>query len=159
MLGQRPGGSMLRSSGRPSSERAIARWSAPFLLASGRRRVASVSRPCDTSSGVSAPPVAGSASTSGRLRRQVLAMSDARAQNWYEEAASDAPTLHPALPGLMDLSGVELPSNATVFMCGPLPFMRKMRETLIHRGIPSERINYEVFGPDLWAHNPDANAA
>ena len=93
------------------------------------------------------------------LRRQVLAMSDARAQNWYEEDASEAPTLEPALHGFMDLSAVELPSNANVFMCGPLPFMRSMRETLIHRGIPSERINYEVFGPDLWAQNPPTVAS
>jgi nitric oxide dioxygenase len=88
------------------------------------------------------------------LRRQVLAMSDAKAQNWYEEDASDAPTLEPALPGFMDLNAVELPADASVFMCGPLPFMRAMRETLIRRDIPSERINYEVFGPDLWAQNP-----
>lgn len=88
------------------------------------------------------------------LRRQVLAMSDARAQEWYEEAAEEAPTLHPALPGFMDLTAVELPSDATVFMCGPLPFMQAMRQTLIRRGIPGDRINYEVFGPDLWARNP-----
>lgn len=90
------------------------------------------------------------------LRRQVLAMDDARAQNWYERDAADAPTLHPALPGLMDLGDVELPDGSTVFMCGPLPFMRAMRETLMARGIPSEQIQYEVFGPDLWAQNPAA---
>lgn len=88
------------------------------------------------------------------LRRQVLAMSDAKAQNWYEEAAEDAPTLHPAQPGLMDLSAVELPEGAQVFMCGPLPFMQQARHTLIARGVPSENIHYEVFGPDLWAQNP-----
>ena len=90
------------------------------------------------------------------LRRQVLAMDDAKAQNWYEADAEVAPTLHPALPGFMDLSEVELPSNATVFMCGPLPFMRVSRTTLLARGIPTERIHYEVFGPDLWAQNPEA---
>ena len=89
------------------------------------------------------------------LRRQVLAMEDARAQNWYESDAELAPTLHPALPGYMDLSGVELPEDASVFMCGPLPFMRSARSTLIERGIPSERIHYEVFGPDLWAQQPE----
>ena len=83
-------------------------------------------------------------------------MSDARAQNWYERDAEDAPTLHPARSGFMDLAEVELPEDATVFMCGPLPFMRIMRETLLGRGIPDERINYEVFGPDLWAQQPDA---
>ncbi|MFC8683412.1 globin domain-containing protein [Microbacterium ureisolvens] len=93
------------------------------------------------------------------LRRQVLAMGDAKAQNWYETDADTAPTLHPALPGFMDLSTVELPDDATVFMCGPLPFMRISRATLMARGIPSERIHYEVFGPDLWAQNPESAAA
>ena len=90
------------------------------------------------------------------LRRQVLAMEDASAQNWYEQDAEGAPTLKPALGGFMDLSEVDLPEGATVFMCGPLPFMQAMRGTLIARGVPSESINYEVFGPDLWAQNPDA---
>ncbi|MFC4137454.1 MULTISPECIES: globin domain-containing protein [unclassified Microbacterium] len=90
------------------------------------------------------------------LRRQVLAMDDARAQNWYEKDAELAPTLHPALSGYMDLADVDVPDDATVFMCGPLPFMRASRATLLSRGIPSERIHYEVFGPDLWAQQPDA---
>ena len=90
------------------------------------------------------------------LRRQVLAMRDARAQNWYEADAHAAPTLHPALPGFMDLQAVDLPDNATVFMCGPLPFMQSMRSTLLSRGVASDRMHYEVFGPDLWAQNPEA---
>ncbi|MEV7633580.1 globin domain-containing protein [Microbacterium sp. NPDC089318] len=90
------------------------------------------------------------------LRRQVLAMPDARAQNWYERDAGDAPTLHPAREGFMDLAEVELPERAAVFMCGPLPFMQAMRRTLIGRGVPADRIHYEVFGPDLWAQNPEA---
>lgn len=85
------------------------------------------------------------------LRRQVLAMADARAQNWYAQDAEAAPTLHPARTGTMDLSDAELPEGAVVFMCGPLPFMQNARRTLLDRGIPAERINYEVFGPDLWA--------
>lgn len=92
----------------------------------------------------------------GALRRQVLAMEDAQAQNWYETDAEIAPTLHPALPGRMDLSTVDLPDDAVVFMCGPLAFMRAARETLLSRGVPAERISYEVFGPDLWAQQPDA---
>jgi nitric oxide dioxygenase len=93
------------------------------------------------------------------LRRQVLAMEDARAQNWYESDAELAPTLHPALPGRMDLAEVELPDDAVVFMCGPLAFMRAARETLMARGVPADRISYEVFGPDLWARQPGTDAA
>ncbi|WP_068397864.1 globin domain-containing protein [Kribbia dieselivorans] len=90
------------------------------------------------------------------LRRQVLSMEDAKAQNWYEEDAESAPTLHPAKSGLMDLTDADVPADSTVFMCGPLPFMNAMRKQLIGRGVSPERIKYEVFGPDLWAQNPDA---
>ncbi|WP_029259201.1 globin domain-containing protein [Microbacterium sp. TPU 3598] len=93
------------------------------------------------------------------LRRQVLAMDDARAQNWYAKDADGAPTLHPALPGRMDLTDVELPEDAVVFMCGPLEFMRNARATLLRRGVPAERIAYEVFGPDLWLQQPATDAA
>lgn len=85
------------------------------------------------------------------LRRQVLAMADARAQNWYETDAESAPTLYPAKPGVMDLTEVDLPENPLVFMCGPLPFMDHARKQLIGRGVSPERIRYEVFGPDVWA--------
>ncbi|MHA3723051.1 globin domain-containing protein [Leucobacter sp. HY1910] len=88
------------------------------------------------------------------LRRQVLAMNDARAQNWYAQHASDAPTLHPAKTGRMSLRDVELPEGARVFMCGSLPFMQAARRDLVGRGVPSDRIHYEVFGPDMWAQNP-----
>jgi nitric oxide dioxygenase len=90
------------------------------------------------------------------LRRQVLSMSDAQAQNWYETGADAAPTLRPARAGLMDLRDADIPADATVFMCGPLPFMRAMRDTLLAKGVPAARIHYEVFGPDLWAQQSDA---
>ncbi|GAA1316620.1 globin domain-containing protein [Leucobacter albus] len=88
------------------------------------------------------------------LRRQVQSMTDARAQNWYEEAADSAPTLSPAKSGYMDLTGVDLPAAARVFMCGPLPFMQGARRTLLERGVPAASIHYEVFGPDMWAQHP-----
>ncbi len=46
---------------------------------------------------------------------------------------------------------MEIPDSADVFMCGPLPFMRDVRASLVRRGIPSTRIRYEVFGPDMFA--------
>jgi ferredoxin-NADP reductase len=42
---------------------------------------------------------------------------------------------------------VALPADIQVFTCGPLPFMRQARSTLLARGVPSARIRYEVFGP------------
>lgn len=44
-------------------------------------------------------------------------------------------------------------------MCGPLPFMRAVRRTLMDKGVDPRNISYEVFGPDLWAQDPDNDAA
>ncbi|KAB2967734.1 MAG: hypothetical protein F9K15_11975 [Zoogloea sp.] len=56
-----------------------------------------------------------------------------------------------ALTGRMDLDWIEpLPADADVYLCGPLPFMQQQRRWLLARGIPRERIHYEVFGPDLF---------
>ncbi|SDP47154.1 nitric oxide dioxygenase [Nakamurella panacisegetis] len=86
------------------------------------------------------------------LRETVLhvarELDDFTAYTWYE-------TLDPgndrSRQGFMDLSEVPLPDDVQVFTCGPLPFMRHVRSTLLARGIPADRIRYEVFGPDLWA--------
>ncbi|TMZ51388.1 hemin transporter, partial [Klebsiella pneumoniae] len=37
-----------------------------------------------------------------------------------------------------------------VYLCGPLPFMRKMRTQLRQLGVPAANIHYEVFGSDMW---------
>ncbi|MFE6523261.1 globin domain-containing protein [Streptomyces sp. NPDC057794] len=71
----------------------------------------------------------------------------ARAVFWYERPGPEEPD---AREGLMRLDGIELPEDATVFLCGPLPFMRDVRAGLLRAGIPARRIRYEVFGPDLW---------
>jgi nitric oxide dioxygenase len=86
------------------------------------------------------------------LRETVLhvgrQIDDFTAHTWYETVdAAD----HRSQQGLMDLSEVPLPDDVQVFTCGPLPFMRLVRSTLLARGVPASRIRYEVFGPDLWA--------
>ncbi|MGW2618987.1 globin domain-containing protein [Streptomyces sp. NPDC001500] len=83
----------------------------------------------------------------------VARLADARAVFWYERPGPQEPD---ARTGPMDLGGVELPDDATVFLCGPLPFMRAVRGGLLNAGVPAQRIRYEVFGPDLWL--PDAAA-
>lgn len=52
--------------------------------------------------------------------------------------------------GFMTLTDVAIPANAAVYLCGPLPFMQKIRSEALASGVPAERIHYEVFGPDLW---------
>ncbi|MET9390954.1 globin domain-containing protein [Streptomyces sp. NPDC006624] len=71
----------------------------------------------------------------------------ARTVFWYERPGPEEPD---AREGLMNLDGVELPEGATVFLCGPLPFMRDVRAGLLRAGVPARRVRYEVFGPDLW---------
>jgi nitric oxide dioxygenase len=95
------------------------------------------------------------------LRETVLhvgrQIDDFTAYTWYETVAEDD---HRSRQGLMDLSEVPLPDGVQVFTCGPLPFMRHVRSTLLKRGVPAADIRYEVFGPDLRAAQltPDAPA-
>ncbi|MET7481662.1 globin domain-containing protein [Streptomyces sp. NPDC005538] len=74
-------------------------------------------------------------------------LPSAQAHFWYEHPGAEEPG---ARTGLMDLGDIELPADATVFLCGPLPFMRAVRGQLLDAGVPARRIRYEVFGPDLW---------
>ncbi|MFD3467555.1 globin domain-containing protein [Streptomyces sp. NPDC058682] len=72
-------------------------------------------------------------------------LPDASARFWYEESAEPGDG-----EGLMDLSTVPLAPGTRAYLCGPLPFMRAVREQLIAKGLPAADIHYEVFGPDLW---------
>ena len=57
--------------------------------------------------------------------------------------------------GRMDLAVVDLPDDATYYLCGPLPFMQFVRSRLLERGVAPRDIQYEVFGPDLWQADLD----
>ncbi len=72
-------------------------------------------------------------------------LADASARFWYEESAEPGDG-----EGRMDLSTVPLAPGTRAYLCGPLPFMRAVREQLIAKGLPAADIHYEVFGPDLW---------
>lgn len=78
-------------------------------------------------------------------------IDDFTSHTWYE---SVDPSDQRSAQGWMDLTALPLPQGVSVFTCGPLPFMRHVRAQLLGRGVPAERIRYEVFGPDLWAQNP-----
>src|SRR5690606_10435463 len=56
---------------------------------------------------------------------------------WYEEGDG-------GLPGQMDLTGLEIPADAEVYLCGPLPFMREIRAQFLAAGVPAKDIHYEV---------------
>ncbi|BCM64773.1 globin domain-containing protein [Streptomyces tricolor] len=80
-------------------------------------------------------------------RRLVQQLPGGTAEFWYEERAAEEAG---SRTGLMNLDGLDLPADADVYLCGPLPFMRAVRTQLLRAGIPARSIRYEVFGPDLW---------
>ncbi|ABM06924.1 globin domain-containing protein [Arthrobacter sp. Rue61a] len=72
---------------------------------------------------------------------------DAELQLWLESPQQGSKE------GFMSLREVDMPADASLYLCGPLPFMKKIRDEAIDAGIPATRIHYEVFGPDVWLAN------
>lgn len=68
-------------------------------------------------------------------RDLVRQLPDARAVFWYEGPGPDEPD---GRTGLMNVSETRIPGDATVFLCGPLPFMRKVRGQVPGAGVPRE---------------------
>ncbi len=60
--------------------------------------------------------------------------------------------------GRVDVSKLDVPSNASVYLCGPLPFMKGTRSQLVDAGVPGVQIQYEIFGPDQWMLRDTARA-
>jgi nitric oxide dioxygenase len=93
------------------------------------------------------------------LRRQVLedvlSLRNASLHLWYENQDFSNEPVNSVHQGLMDLGQVDLPDDATYYLCGPLPFMQAVRSALIERGVQPRDIQYEVFGPDLWQADLD----
>ncbi|PYI37864.1 hemin transporter [Arthrobacter psychrolactophilus] len=79
-----------------------------------------------------------------QMTADIESIDGARLQLWLEEPTAGFHT------GFMSLEGLDLPTDASMYVCGPLPFMKAMRNQAIEAGIPSTKIHYEVFGPDLW---------
>ncbi|WP_425862657.1 globin domain-containing protein [Arthrobacter sp. TWP1-1] len=79
-----------------------------------------------------------------QMTTDVAAIDGAQLQLWLEEPTDG---FH---KGFMSLAGLDLPADASIYVCGPLPFMKAIRNQAIEAGIPSTKIHYEVFGPDLW---------
>jgi nitric oxide dioxygenase len=71
---------------------------------------------------------------------------------WYAHPTTDDPTpdgieLH---TGYVQPDAIPLQPDSEAYLCGPVPFMQAVRTGLRRRGLPSERIRYEVFGADQW---------
>jgi nitric oxide dioxygenase len=79
-----------------------------------------------------------------QMTEDVARLAGADLQLWLEEPQSGSRA------GFMSLREVDLPADAALYLCGPLPFMMKIRNEAIDAGIPATKIHYEVFGPDIW---------
>ncbi|MFC3895413.1 globin domain-containing protein [Lentzea rhizosphaerae] len=62
---------------------------------------------------------------------------------WYENGDEGGRA------GLVDVDAIPLPAGAIVYLCGPIAFMRDVRAGLLRRGVLSDDIRYEVFGPGM----------
>ncbi|MHA7276458.1 globin domain-containing protein [Arthrobacter sp. HLT1-21] len=82
-----------------------------------------------------------------QMSSDAASLETAELELWLEQPAGDHHT------GLMSLDAVTIPPDASVYLCGPLPFMRSIRSQALQSGVPAERIHYEVFGSDLWLAN------
>ncbi|MCQ4198465.1 FAD-binding oxidoreductase [Streptomyces coelicoflavus] len=140
----------------PFGDLALAEHDGPLLLASAGIGVTPVLAMLDhLAAGGSTRPVTvvhADRTPDDHAHRQeqldlIRALPDARLHLWYEEPGDGAPE---ASTGRADLTGLDLPEGLTVYLCGPVPFMRAVRGDLLSRGVPAEAVHYEVFGPDLW---------
>ncbi len=84
-----------------------------------------------------------------QLKELVAAMPTASLQRWYEDLGV-RPTRDVLRAGRVDLGTVEIPTDAEIYLCGPLPFMESVHTSLIDQQVPEADIHYEVFGPDKW---------
>ncbi|GAB2934594.1 FAD-binding oxidoreductase [Micromonospora polyrhachis] len=86
------------------------------------------------------------------LPRFLEQLPNLRVNLWYEDVTSDCwlPTAQVKAGWIdPDLIPLEVASEVDVHLCGPLPFMTLVRGNLLTRGVPVERIGYEVFGPGM----------
>jgi nitric oxide dioxygenase len=81
-----------------------------------------------------------------QMRGDVRDLSDASLEMWLSEESTDDTNA-----GRMTLVGRDFHPDTSVYICGPVPFMRTIRSQAIAHGVAPERVHYEVFGPDLWA--------
>ncbi|SDO70040.1 globin domain-containing protein [Lentzea jiangxiensis] len=62
---------------------------------------------------------------------------------WYENGDDGGQA------GRVDVEAIPLPADAVAHLCGPIAFMRDVRAALFRRGMHSDDIRYEVFGPGM----------
>lgn len=81
------------------------------------------------------------------LAELVATLPNAAMHRWYEDLGARAATSS-LRAGLIDLDNVDIPADADVYLCGPVPFMAAVRSELVDHRVSADQIHYEVFGPD-----------
>ncbi|GGP66265.1 globin domain-containing protein [Saccharothrix coeruleofusca] len=76
------------------------------------------------------------------IRRIAAGLTDVDQFTWYEEGDGGR-------RGLVDVDAIPLTEDTTAYLCGPVPFMHRVRAGLLRRGLPADRVHYEVFGPGM----------
>lgn len=76
-----------------------------------------------------------------RVTELVDRLPGARMRVWFDDVDGF---------GTLRLGDAELPDDARIQLCGPLPFMKGLHDEARASGIPDERVRYEIFGPDIW---------
>lgn len=73
---------------------------------------------------------------------------------FYESLEGAHGSIGGVYQGRMDVCTLwpEAVLQADIYLCGPLGFMQAQRQQLLEAGVTAERIQREVFGPDLLDH-------
>ncbi|MEV6138513.1 globin domain-containing protein [Nocardia sp. NPDC051990] len=79
-----------------------------------------------------------------RLRELGTRLRATTVELWYEQDAEGAHH------GLLDLSLVDLPTDADIHVCGGPGFLESVRAQVLAVGVPEERIHIEQFTPTDW---------
>jgi len=83
-----------------------------------------------------------------RQRELLDALPNASLDIWYEDGITGGQAgVH---PGLLNLSGIELPDAAQVYLCGNNGFVQAVRAQLVAAGIPAAQVHCELFSPNDW---------
>ncbi|MET8846870.1 globin domain-containing protein [Amycolatopsis sp. NPDC004625] len=139
--------------GPPAGDTALDRGTGPVLLASAGIGITPMAAMLDDLARTrpTRPVVLAHADRSPAhhaLRREcahtATGLANVRELRWYEHDHDER-----SRPGRMNVGALPLTPDTTAYLCGPLPFMHELRDGLIRRGLPVERIHYEVFGPGM----------
>ncbi|GAB3574979.1 hypothetical protein GCM10027406_05840 [Leifsonia lichenia] len=76
-----------------------------------------------------------------RITSLVSRLENARLETWFDDRDGF---------GSMRLSDVSIPTDCSVMLCGPLPFMKAIMNQTRELNLSASRVSYEVFGPDSW---------